>query len=168
MKAWESFCVPKTAGGLGFKRTKDINITFNTKLAWQLCNNSDKMWILVMRSKYLRGLDFMDSTHPPKRGSWIWNCILDCKDTLKNGICHWIVKNSIVKIRDTPWIPTLPGFQLPPGSFIPSDLHYVKDLMYPDGSSWNSPLLYSIFPGNVAECIEAIQIMDLLERDVFF
>lgn len=33
---WKKLCTPKQAGGMGFKRCKDMNVTFMTKLAWEV------------------------------------------------------------------------------------------------------------------------------------
>lgn len=133
LKLWHSICAPKEASSLGFRRLQEMNEAFLTKLAWQLINNQDKFGIVVLRSKYLRGLDFMDPVQKPKRGFWIWNAILDSRKSLANGACYWIDSHSTVRIRDDPWIPSTQGFKIPSTIQVHEHLSYVKDLMIPNG-----------------------------------
>lgn len=58
----------------------------------------------------MRGLDFLDSTELPRRGSWIWNCIVDSRRFLLKGACKWIAKDSKVRIIGDPWIPGIKDF----------------------------------------------------------
>lgn len=39
LRAWDTLCVPKCSGGLGFRRFRDINTAFITKLGWQVCKD---------------------------------------------------------------------------------------------------------------------------------
>ena len=36
LKAWDSICSPKAAGGLGFRKAREFNRSLITKLGWQL------------------------------------------------------------------------------------------------------------------------------------
>lgn len=36
LKACDQICKPKEVGGLGFRKTKEVNRTFLAKLGWQL------------------------------------------------------------------------------------------------------------------------------------
>lgn len=62
LKSWQSLCAPKLTGGLGFRRMQDVNEAFLTKLTWQMCTQRDKLWIQVLRSKYLHGLNLSDDS----------------------------------------------------------------------------------------------------------
>lgn len=160
LKSWKKICVPKEAGGLGFRTMVDMNLALTTKLAWQLCTKPNKLWVLLLTSKYLKGLKFLDDSQNPARGSWIWNNILDCKSSLKNGICYWIGKDSVVRLKEDPWIPEIQGFKIPSDIHIPENLYYVRELMTPNGFSWNMELIYSVFPPHIAKMIGKISILD--------
>lgn len=60
LRAWESICVLKSAGGLGLRRARDTNIAYITKLGWQLCTELNKTWLKLVRSRYLRGRRITD------------------------------------------------------------------------------------------------------------
>lgn len=90
LKAWTSICTPKEAGGLGFRGTRDTNEVFITKLIWQLNTTKDKLWVKVLRSKYLRGLNFLDENLRSDQPSWIWSSILKCREAFLKGACYTV------------------------------------------------------------------------------
>ena len=51
-------CVPKSVGGLGIRRSADMNNAFLAKLEWQVANRDDKPWVQYVVAKYLRGQSF--------------------------------------------------------------------------------------------------------------
>lgn len=58
LKSWNSMCLPKTSGGLGFKRFSDINKALLGKLGWYLARGEENMWTTVFRHKYLKEKSF--------------------------------------------------------------------------------------------------------------
>lgn len=44
LKSWQSICAPKEVRSLGFRRMRDCNEAFNTKLAWKFTTSKDKLW----------------------------------------------------------------------------------------------------------------------------
>ena len=50
--SWEEICTPKCEGGLGFRKARDLNNSFMMKLAWNLIDNKETLWVQVMRNKY--------------------------------------------------------------------------------------------------------------------
>ena len=47
-KSWDKLCVPKVAGGLGFKKFKDINNALLAKLAWMVASKRDSLCIQIL------------------------------------------------------------------------------------------------------------------------
>jgi len=43
LKSWNSLCLPKDQGGMGFRLMKDINVSFITKLGWNILSNHDSL-----------------------------------------------------------------------------------------------------------------------------
>lgn len=60
LKAWDAICMHKATSGLGIRRLKDINIAYITKLGWQFCIESNRIYVKLVRSKYLRGRRVLD------------------------------------------------------------------------------------------------------------
>lgn len=53
--SWEKICKPKDQGGMGFRNLRILNKAYMAKLAWQISNNQDKLWVQIMRYKYSCG-----------------------------------------------------------------------------------------------------------------
>ena len=47
LKSWDSICTPKSVGGLGIKKTEDMNKALVAKMTWEVASNVDKMWAMV-------------------------------------------------------------------------------------------------------------------------
>jgi hypothetical protein len=50
--SWEQICKPKKDGGLGFRNLRVLNKAYMCKLAWQLVEDKDKLWVSIIRAKY--------------------------------------------------------------------------------------------------------------------
>ena len=59
LKSWDSISTPKNVGGLGIKKIVDMNQAFVTKMTWDVVNNSDKMWVMAFKKKYVWNINFM-------------------------------------------------------------------------------------------------------------
>lgn len=53
LKSWDKICTQKLLGGLDFRKFCDINIAFITKLGWKMCVGPTRLWVQLVRSKYL-------------------------------------------------------------------------------------------------------------------
>lgn len=49
---WNTLCLPKDRGGLGFKRLRDMNLAMLSKLGWKILNRPDLLWVQIIMSKY--------------------------------------------------------------------------------------------------------------------
>lgn len=47
-KCWDSICLPKSVGGLGFKRMFDVNKALIAKLVWSVASSHDKLWVWLL------------------------------------------------------------------------------------------------------------------------
>jgi len=87
--AWDKVCRPKEYGGLGLRKTAEVNQAFQSKLAWNLLTNQDSMWVRIMRKKYLAHQDFFNAQI--KQGdSMAWRSIIKSKELIRQGII-WTV-----------------------------------------------------------------------------
>ena len=58
LKSWDSICTPKNVEGLGIKKTANMNKALVAKMTWDVVNNSDKMWVMAFKKKYVRNRNF--------------------------------------------------------------------------------------------------------------
>lgn len=99
-----------------------------------------------------------------KKGSWVWQSIVKCKASFLQGACFKVERQSRIKIRDTPWIPSAPQFMVPTIVTIPESLVYVKDTMNSTGTTWNINL-QNLFPLDLVRMIMKVSILNGLEQD---
>lgn len=81
LKSLKSICTPKCEGGLGIKKTEDMNKALVAKMAWEIASNADKWWVKVFQKKYVKNINFM-KIPVPKVVSWSCQSILACRDVL--------------------------------------------------------------------------------------
>lgn len=128
-KAWDTLCRSKLLGRLGIRQMDDINSTLITKLAWNVCTRSKKIWIQLIQAQYLRGRNILDF-HQTTR---IWGSIKASIPTLRVGICFQVGKTSTVRIRDDPWLCNEEGFYIPSEINIPHNVIFLRHLMLSNG-----------------------------------
>ena len=131
LKSWKSICQPKSYGGLGLRRTLDTNYALISKLGWSLAAEEDKAWVSLLKSKYLKGVPFMQII-PSQNCSWFWKSILKSRTLLRKGLCTKIGNGQHIAIWESPWIPTLDNFiPLAPTNIHPF-IHRIADLIIPN------------------------------------
>ncbi|KAJ1433705.1 ribonuclease H [Sesbania bispinosa] len=82
--SWNRIIMPKKLGGLGVRSMRLINTSLLGKLVWKFLSNEDKLWIEVLKAKYLK-YDSILSVSAKARDSYIWRGILRARDSLKDG-----------------------------------------------------------------------------------
>ncbi|XP_060959296.1 uncharacterized mitochondrial protein AtMg00310-like [Cannabis sativa] len=71
LKAWDQLCLPKSCGGLGFRKTVEMNQALLAKWGWALLTEEKSPCCNVLRSKYLKGKQFFDC-EVKSSDSWFW------------------------------------------------------------------------------------------------
>ena len=49
LKSWDSICTPKSVGGLGIKKTEDMNKALVVKMTWEIASNANKLWVQILK-----------------------------------------------------------------------------------------------------------------------
>jgi hypothetical protein len=166
LKSWKSICLPKSSGGLGFRRSFDSNKALIAKLGWSLVANEDKHWVRILKSKYLNGSLFMAAS-TPSSCSWLWKGILNTRDLLKIGTCTIIGNGEHTSVWEDPWIPTLENF-IPSPSLTnpnPTNIYRVSDLISPTTHQWDREKIFTIFDPITAGKILNIHLPNSLTID---
>lgn len=103
--SWEKICKPKDQGGLGFRNMRLLNKSCLAKLAWQLANNPEKLWVKIMKFKYNCGAYGHPSVSHKANSSNTWKSISNIWNLVDNNI-SWIIRdgNNTRFWRDN-WIP---------------------------------------------------------------
>ncbi|XP_057734040.1 uncharacterized protein LOC130949296 [Arachis stenosperma] len=88
---WEVAITPKRAEGLGIRDTTCANMALLKKLVWDCLNNSEKLWVQVLKHKYLRNQSGMNA-NSRNSSSATWKNIVSAYEHLKEGL-HWNIGN---------------------------------------------------------------------------
>jgi len=155
LKSWNSLCLPKDQGGLGFRLMKDINISLISKLGWNLLVDHDCLWVSLFKNKYFKYGNLLTSALPI--GSFIWNGIKSIVPLLKSRACFIPHLFSSLAIWFSPWVPTLPGFRpVPRVESLQANFPLaILDLLSSATGTWNLPLLRFLFePSSVSKILK--------------
>uniref|UniRef100_A0A803NKB3 Reverse transcriptase domain-containing protein n=1 Tax=Cannabis sativa TaxID=3483 RepID=A0A803NKB3_CANSA len=108
LKAWDKLCLPKSLGGLGFRKTREMNQAFLSKWGWNILNGSQSLCCKVLVAKYLRGKDFLTCRYK-NSDSWFWKSVVKANSILRKGACKLIADGKTTSIWRDPWIPHYKG-----------------------------------------------------------
>lgn len=86
---WTEVCTPRDKGGLGLRMAREVNLAFLGKLAWQMIDNEDKLWVQVMKSKYIKDNNFF-TVSVQGNASLSWRSIVKSRSVIEQG-ARWRV-----------------------------------------------------------------------------
>ncbi|GAU50504.1 hypothetical protein TSUD_409790 [Trifolium subterraneum] len=152
--SWKKIARPKQHGGLSIRTARGQNISLLGKLVWDMVQSSNKLWVDLLSSKYVKGSTFLLSGNNSS-GSPTWSSIIQAKNILKDGF-SWRAGSGTSSFWSSHW--TTLG-QL--GALVPYiDIHDLQ-LSIKDVLSTNSPhthILYTQLPPSVSDLINNIHI----------
>lgn len=71
-------------------------------------------------------------------GSWIWMDVVKCIESLRNGLCYKVGRNSKLRIWEDLWITNIPKFKpLTDDHWTPTTSFFVNDLMELEAPRWD-------------------------------
>jgi hypothetical protein len=79
--SWDTMCMPKHMGGLGFRDFEIFNLALLAKQAWRILDNPDSLSGRILKAVYFPNSEFLDAeigSHP----SQIWRSMLDGRDIM--------------------------------------------------------------------------------------
>ncbi|OMO90520.1 reverse transcriptase [Corchorus capsularis] len=164
-KAWDSLCVSKLDGGLGFRDFEAFNLALLAKQGWRLIQDERSLCYRILKAKYFRQCSFMEA----KLGcnpSFVWRSLLAGREVLKQG-CRWRVGNGcdIDNWRDK-WINKPPVNQPLPNNGIICNPNPVK-VLFDDDGNWDYDLLRELFVEDDVRRIMSIPLHLTGSRDKF-
>ncbi|XP_056688018.1 uncharacterized protein [Spinacia oleracea] len=108
--SWEKVTRPINKGGLGIRRLKEWNLAFMAKLGRTILTNSDKLWVKILKEKYLKNSNFLNcfanNTHSP-----LWRDILKGRSILEQGIMIGIGNGDSTSLWYHHWVGDQPLYK---------------------------------------------------------
>lgn len=163
-KSWDRLCVPKSWGGLGFKRLREFNIAMLGKQAWRLIQYPNSMLARIYKAKYFPNSTFFEASLG-SNPSFIWRSILESQPILIAG-CRWRVGNgNSINVWTDPWLPSesCPFIQSPNSD--PTRIINVASLINSADSTWNADLIASLFNHTDRDLILSIPLPETPSND---
>ncbi|GMJ05563.1 hypothetical protein HRI_004225500 [Hibiscus trionum] len=150
---WNSLCVSKDDGGMGFRDLSNFNVALLAKQGWRLITNPESLLARTLRARYFPRDDFL-SARLGSNPSYTWRSIWASRALLEKGLCWRVGNGSNISIWNSFWLPVSPPrlVQTPPSP----GLNWVSDLMLLNPRRWNDDLIYEVFSQSEAHIILSI------------
>ncbi|KAL4332654.1 hypothetical protein GQ457_07G000040 [Hibiscus cannabinus] len=152
--AWDDICLPKAAGGIGFKDLHLFNIALLGKQLWRLLSAPGSLLCRTLRAKYFPDGDLF-SASAPARSSFAWKGLHRAMLHLRDGFFWTLGIDSQVRLFRDRW-----------GGFSPITLAgdsidreeiplRCREFMVPGQARWDrAKLLAHLPPGDVDSILE--------------
>ncbi|XVE95435.1 hypothetical protein REPUB_Repub02eG0096900 [Reevesia pubescens] len=151
---WDRVILPKEKGGLNIRDMRKTNLAYLAKLGWHIVNDSQSLWVDILRSKYMKNDDFF-TVRVKNTASYTWRSILRGRDVLMQGLGSNVANGKRSKFWMDSWIQCGPliNFALREISELEADLS-VADYCGNDGKI-NLEALHDVLPEDILLLIAA-------------
>lgn len=82
---WETVTAPQKYGGLGIRDSRTTNEAFLGKLVWNILNDNDKLWVQVLKHKYIGQQSLWNINTQCRKSSITWKSISKAAVALQSG-----------------------------------------------------------------------------------
>ncbi|XP_019150316.1 PREDICTED: uncharacterized protein LOC109147128 [Ipomoea nil] len=101
--SWGRMCIPKSRGGLGFKKLHEFTMALLAKQGWRILINPESLVSRLLKARYFPTKDFMDAQlgcNP----SFIWRSIHAGRKVLDLGVTRRVGDGMDTKIWGRGWL----------------------------------------------------------------
>ena len=154
---WDTVCMPKRCGGLGIKKTKDMNQALLAKVGWRLLQNENGLWCKLLSSKYLNTSSLIDIIYS-KGGvcSSTWRGIRFGVKLLAKGLLWRVGRGDKIRFWVDNWVPGIGVLKdLDNISISESDVSQTVDHYMLNGE-WNISQLDLVLPLDIVSRVTSI------------
>lgn len=151
-RSWAGLCMPKSKGGMGFRKLHETNLSLLGKQAWRLLTKPDSLVARVYKARYYSQSSFLEA-RMGSNPSYIWRSLMAVQSVLHNGVRTCIGNGTSTIIGRDPWLPD------DENSYVTTDLHDsiaqapVSSLFNMQGEGWDSECVRDVFDARDADLI---------------
>lgn len=145
---WDTVCQPKQLGGLGIKKSADMNQAMLAKISWRMFQNDKGLWATMFSEKYLKDGSIFNSHYaPPNDCSSIWRGVVYGAKLIRDNLKWRVGDGSTIKFWYDHWLgpEALIQHALPNATINRNAV--IRDFWGDDG--WNLPLLSAAVPAEI-------------------
>ncbi|XP_061350360.1 uncharacterized protein LOC133295534 [Gastrolobium bilobum] len=156
--AWNKLCKPGWVGGLGLHNLKVHNEAFLFKIAWQILNNNNALWVRLLLGKYGRKFDVRRSSSSQPYDSVMWRALCSIWDRFL-GCLQWKIGNGrdVYFWKDS-WLHSIPTIsEFCTSSLSPAALEAkFADMVDLNIGDWQLDIPQSMLPKDVVDQIRSV------------
>ncbi|KAA3453717.1 reverse transcriptase [Gossypium australe] len=153
---WNTLCLSKFDGGLGFKKLFLFNKALLAKQVRRVLTQPQCLLARVLKARYFPFSDIL-ATKIGSYPSFTWRSICSARDLIEDDMLWSIGKGDRVNIWNDPWLPERENNRLS-GHDIRNRWITANHLMQPDFATWNDKLIRNLFDEVTANRIRSIPI----------
>ena len=142
-KNWESLCMPKNEGGMGFKELRKFNDAMLAKQVWWLVHDKESLFYRVFKAKFFPSSDIFSAQ--VKSGSYAWRSVLKARYLIAKGARYRVVNGQKVRIYQDCWLPSDGSSKVISSPSLLSADARVADIIDANLGWWNVYLLERVF-----------------------
>ncbi|OMO62153.1 reverse transcriptase [Corchorus capsularis] len=162
-KIWDSLCIAKLDGGLGFRDFEAFNLALLAKQCWRLIREESSLCCRVFKARYFRDETFMRATLG-SNPSFVWRSLMAGREVLKKG-CRWRIGDGMsVDIWRDEWLNNPPAFRPTPrpGTICQSN---PVSVLFDDQGQWDVDLVRELFVDDDVARILSVPFFTQVSRD---
>ncbi|KAF7842178.1 ribonuclease H [Senna tora] len=106
---WDTVCLPRDLGGLGIKSLHSMNKAFLFKLAWNLFNNKNSLWVKVLSLKYKFDPHLCNYPICKSNDSRLWKEIVDIWPEFYQYVSWTIGNGNLINFWKDQWLNGFPN-----------------------------------------------------------
>ncbi|XP_062006018.1 uncharacterized protein LOC133723218 [Rosa rugosa] len=155
LSSWDLVCRPKCNGGLGIKKTTDMNKAMLAKASWRVTQNEQGLWNKIYKEKYLHSDSLLHENYrKPPNCSSTWTGVVYGANLLRKGLMWRIGNGASTKFWVDRWTSCgiLENYALNHDTIDINSL--VQDFWI--NNDWNLPMLHANLPVDIVDKITAI------------
>lgn len=140
---WDRVCLPKREGGLGIRKTSDMNKALLAKVGWRVMHGQATLWVRVVRSKYKVG-DIHDHNWTVAKSTWssTWQIVgVGIREVIHQGQSWVIGDGKEINFWMDKWLLERPLTKLVIRELPEGVAHMKARELWFDGRGWNFPCI---------------------------
>ena len=144
--SWETLCLPKSMGGMGFRDLKCFNQALLAKQGWRLGMDTPTLLHSVLKARYFKNSDFFAAL----RGfdpSYSWRSIWGAKSLLLEGLKWRVGNGESINVWEDSWFLENNAHLVPsPHGNMNGEMR-VSELLDFENGGWNVAVVNATFAG---------------------
>ena len=153
---WDDICKPCDKGGLGIRKTENMNKALQMKLLWKILAELENIWVRIIQERYLKNRSILQYSCKGD-SSWQWKELMKLKEEFEKDLIWQIGDGETVKFWKDNWVLEEPLSKFALDNTM-IDLNITVAEYLDQNKQWKKEELRQNLRGEIMEKIEEISI----------